>query len=117
MMNIKVLQWLLAHRDLLLKIVEVAKDFSRHKPYLEQWDVVDKVARLVIPILASEEVAPRDVVHDDGTKWTDWDKFEVAAFAAGAEVQAMGIDWKQLVEVILPLVIAILQALAAKTEK
>ncbi len=37
--------------------------------------------------------------------------------AAGADVSAMGIDWKQLIEVILPLVIAILQALAAKTDK
>lgn len=110
-MNIKVLQWLLAHRDILLKIVEVAKDFSRHKPYIEQWDVVDKIARLVIPVLASEEVKPQDIADEDSLSW---DEHDVAAFAAGAEVQAMGIDWKTLVEVIMPLVIAILQALAAK---
>lgn len=116
-MNIKVLQWLLAHRDLLLKIVEVAKNFSRHKPYIEQWDVVDKIARLVIPVLASEEMKPQQIMHDDGSRWERWEDLEVAAFAAGADVAAMGIDWRQLIEIILPLVVAVLQALAAKTDK
>lgn len=116
-MNIKALQWLLAHRDLLLKIVDVAKNFSRHKPYIEQWDVVDKVARLVIPVLAAEELKPQQIIHDDAGKWETWEDLEVAAFAAGADVSAMGIDWRQLVEVILPLVLAVLQALAAKKDQ
>lgn len=116
-MNIKALQWLLAHRDLLLKIVDVAKGFSRHKPYLEQWDVVDKIARLVIPVLAADEMKPQQLVYDDVTKWETFEDLEIAAFSAGADVAAMGVDWKMLVEVILPLVIAILQALAAKKDQ
>ena len=35
--NIKVLQWLLKHRDVLLKVVEVAKDFDRNGSYASQW--------------------------------------------------------------------------------
>lgn len=116
-MNIKALQWLLAHRDVLLQIVEVAKNFSRHKPYIDQWDVVDQIARLLIPVLAKEEVRPATVLGTDDTEnpWKNFEEYEVMYFAAGADVQAMGIDWKQLVEVILPIVIAILQAIAAKT--
>lgn len=112
-MNLKVLQWLIRHRDLLLKIVEVAGGFSREKPYIEQWDVVDKIARLVIPVLASEELAPLDLT-DRHLDYDDFDDYEVAALSAGAEVQALGIDWRQLVQVILPIVVAILEALSAK---
>lgn len=109
-MNIKVIQWLLAHRDVLLKVVEVAKEFSRHKPYMQQWDVIDKVARLLIPVFTAEDVQPSALLSDELA--------DVATLSAqSAEVQAMGIDWKQLVEVILPVIIAILQALAAKTDK
>lgn len=114
-MNIKVLQWLLAHRDVLLKIVEVAKNFSRHKPYLEQWAVIDQIARILIPVLAAEEVSPSTVLGDSGPGWDSFEDLEVGYFSAGAEVQALGIDWKTLIEAILPIVIAILQALAAKT--
>jgi hypothetical protein len=36
----------------------------------------------------------------------------VSAFALGAEVQAMGVDWQSLIQVILPILIAILRALS-----
>lgn len=113
-MNIKVLQWLLAHRDVLLKIVEVAKNFSRHKPYLEQWAVIDQIARILIPVLAAEEVQPKTVLGDDDG-WDSYEDLEVRMLGAGAELAALGIDWKTLVEAILPIVVAILQALSAKT--
>lgn len=113
-MNIKVLQWLLARRDVLLKVVEVAKNFSRHKPYLEQWSVIDQIARILIPVLAAEEVKPATVLgEDDG--WDSYEDLEVRMLGAGAELAALGIDWKMLIEAILPIVIAILQALATKT--
>lgn len=113
-MNIQVLQWLLAHRDVLLKVVEIAKNFSRHKPYLEQWSVIDQIARVLIPVLTAEEVKPKTVLgEDDG--WDSYEDLEVKMLGAGAELAALGIDWKAMVETILPIVIAILQALAAKT--
>ena len=112
-MNLKVLQWLIRHRDLLLQIVDVAKDFSREKPYIEQWDVVDRIARLVIPVLTQEDMAPL-ALTDGYMGYEEFDEYEMSAFSAGAEVQAMGIDWKQLIQVILPIVVAILEALSAK---
>ena len=113
-MNIKVLQWLLAHRDVLLKVVEVAKNFSRHKPYLEQWAVIDQIARIIIPVLAAEEVQPCVVLgEDDG--WGSYEDLEIRMLGAGAELAALGIDWKVFLDAILPIIIAILQALAAKT--
>ena len=113
-MNIKVLQWLLAHRDVLLKVVEAAKNFSRHKPYLEQWAVIDQIARILIPVLAAEEVQPSVVLgEDDG--WDSYEELEIRMLGAGAELAALGIDWKVFLDAILPIIIAILQALAAKT--
>lgn len=114
-MNIKVLQWLLAHRDVLLKVVEVAKGFSRHKPYLEQWAVIDQIARILIPVLAAEEVQPATVLGE-GDDWDSYADLEVRMLGAGAELAALGIDWKLLIDAILPIVIAILQALAAKPQ-
>lgn len=113
-MNIQVLQWLLAHRDVLLKIVEVSKNFSRHKPYLDQWAVIDQIARIIIPVLAAEEVKPKTVLgEDDG--WDSFEDLEIRMLGAGAELALLGVDWKMLLDAILPIVIAILQSLAAKT--
>ena len=114
-MNIKVLTWLVRHRDLLLAVVKEAQSFKPDAPYIEQWNVVDKIARLVIPVLQSENVDPKmfwgygntDV---DGTLHALHDG-DVQLLAAGAEVQALGVDWKQLADVVLPIVIAILEAL------
>ena len=110
--NIKVLQWLLKHRDVLLKIVEVAKDFDRTASYIAQWEVIDKVARLVLPILQAEANAPQ-LLAIDYDHYTD----EVAvAYQTGAEVSAMGVDWKLLIEVVIPIIISILQGLLARTD-
>jgi|688.fasta_scaffold657961_2 hypothetical protein len=102
-MNIKALQWLLKHREMLLKVVEIAKTFRKDSTYLEQWAVADAIAKIVLPVLEAEAVAPRlfsfDIDEDYG----------VSAMTAGAEVGALGIDWKLMVEVILPIVISILE--------
>lgn len=110
-MNLKVLRWLLQHRDVLLKVVEVAKKFNRDGLYIDQWSVVDEIARLVIPVFEKEGVdvsAMMDFDYDDAYEG------EVAAFALGAEVHALGVDWKQLIDVILPLLIAVLKALSSE---
>lgn len=105
-MNLQVIRWLIAHRDLLVKVLEAVKKFDRESSYLSQWAVLDEVARLVLPVLEKEDLTAYSLLNG----W--WDDDEVHAFSLGAEVQAMGLDWKQLIEVVLPLLIAILKALS-----
>lgn len=106
-MNLAAIKWLIAHRELLLKVVEAAKKFNRNGTYLSQWGVVDEIARLVIPVIEKEGVRPFDLLSDE------WGDDEYAAFAVGAEVSALGVDWQQLLNVILPILIAILRSLAS----
>lgn len=120
-MNIKVLQFLLRNQTVLLKIVDVAKGWRKDAPYAEQWAIVDSIARLLIPLLEKEVVSPRalastfDYVYDEnGHVVAGSEPYPQAVFAAGYQTAALNVDWKLLCDVILPLVISILQALAAK---
>jgi hypothetical protein len=115
-MNLTVIKWLLAHRDVLMQIVAVAKDFSRQKPYIDQWNVVDKIARILIPVLSGEEVVTAELMdpYADIDYLVGDENDAAELFAMGAEVQALGVDWRQMIELILPIVIAIFEALAAK---
>jgi hypothetical protein len=106
-MNLQVIRWLIAHRELVIKVLESAKKFDRDGDYMSQWTVIDEIARLVIPVLQKEDLSPYSLLNG----WYDDD--EVQAFSLGAEVQAMGFDWKQLIDVILPILIAILKSLAS----
>lgn len=117
-MNLKVLQWLLAHKDALLRIVEIAKGYNKTLPFVKQWEIVDQIARIVIPILEEEAITPKALAHDDiynavfPEEFTDsGDPREVQILQAGVEVQALAIDWQVIVDTVIPLVIAILQAL------
>lgn len=103
-MNLKVLKWLLAHRDVLIKVMDAAKHFNKDGLYIDQWDVVDNIARIVIPVFEKEGTDVNSLTV------YEFEDETVGAFAMGAEVQAMGIDWQQLVNVILPILIAILKA-------
>lgn len=104
-MNLKILRWLLANKDVLLQVVEVVRPWHKDLPLLAHWEIVDKVARLVIPVLTADDiVAMLEFDYED----------DVQAFAAGAEVQAMGVDWMTLVKLIIPVLEAILRALADK---
>ena len=103
-MNLQVLKWLLAHRDLLTKVLEVAKGFRRDLPALEQWEIVDKIARLVIPVLKSDDVRAMyawDLDEDEA----------VTAFALGSEYSALGFDWTFVVNVLVPLLRIVLMTL------
>lgn len=111
-MNLQILKWLLANKDALLRVVELAKSFDRTAPYLSQWEVVDKIARIVLPILEQQAVQPRLLGFDSDVL----DQYDVAYLAAGAEVQALGIDYKLLIDTIIPIIIAILQAILGRDE-
>lgn len=104
--NLKAIRWLLQHRDLLTKVVVAAQKFNPSGTYVSQWEVVDEIARLVIPEFEREGVEVNELLGDY------FGEDEIEAFSMGAEVQALGIDWRQLIEVILPILLAILRALA-----
>lgn len=118
MVNLKVVKFLLANQAALLKVVEIAKSWRKDLPYVEQWALVDSIARIIIPILESQAVAAKalTVSRFRDEDYEDQD-YEALAFGAGAEFSALGVDWKLLVEVILPIVISILKALAAGKEE
>lgn len=106
-MNIKVISWLLKHRELLLAVIAVAKKFDRDGTYMSQWEVVDEIARLVIPVFEKEGADVNGLLAQD-----TWESDEVTAFALGAEVHALGVDWQSLIQIVLPILIAILRALS-----
>lgn len=108
-MNLQILRWLLAHKDLLLQIVDIAKTWKRELPLLTQWDIVDRIARLVVPLLTDQ-----DIVHLSSNDWDSDDP--VSAFAFGAEVQQLGFDWSILIQVIIPVLQIIIQALQKQVD-
>ena len=108
-MNIQILQWLLKNRDVLMKVVDVAKTYKKELTYSQQWEIVDKIARLVLPVLEQQAVQPKLLA------WTEQD--DVALLAAGADINALGIDYQLLIDVIIPIIIAILQSLVSRKEE
>lgn len=103
-MNLNLIRWLLAHRDLLNQIIDAVKGYNKNLPPLEQWAIVDRVARLVIPVLTSSEVAELQTFS--------WENDDTAtALALGSEYAALGVDWQTLLKVILPILEIILRAL------
>lgn len=104
-MNLKILKWLIAHRDLLTQVVAAVRGFKRDMPIAQQWEIVDKVARLVIPALSEADVAALRAI--------DWDEDQATAFALGAEYSALGVDWETMMRVIIPILQVILSALEA----
>lgn len=107
-MNLRLIQWLIQHREVMVAVLAAAKKFDRNGTYLAQWDVVDEIARIVIPVFEREGAD----VQALRSEILDWDDDAVGAFALGAEVSALGVDWQALIQVVLPILIAILKALA-----
>lgn len=103
-MNVSVVKWLLANRKALQQMIDASKGWHKDMPYLEQWEVVDQIARILLPILDPQSVSRLMAAEPAPTV--------VSAMALGAEVQALGVDWKLVVEVIIPIIISILQAIS-----
>lgn len=108
-MNLRILKWLIQHRDVLTAVIAAAKKYNPDSPYISQWDVVDEIARIVIPVFEKEGT---DI---DGLSYTglEYEDESVTAFAMGAEMSAMGVDWQALVQIVIPILMAILKALSA----
>ena len=106
-MNLKVLQWLLKYKRELLEVVAIAKTFRPDLPLGEKWRLVDEIAKILIPVIETETKAISLLQVDED---------EISALSIEGEVNAMAIDWQLIIDVIIPIVISILQALAAKKE-
>lgn len=106
-MNLKVLQWLLKYKRELLEIVSIAKTFRPDLPLGDKWKLIDEIAKIVIPIIETETKALALLSAEEP---------ELSALAIEGDINALAIDWQLVVDVILPIVISILQALAAKKE-
>lgn len=108
-MNLKVLRWLMAHRDVLTKVLEIAKKWDSSASMVARWAVVDEIARVVLPVLEKEHTNVSALEYS----YEGYDEDEaVEVFSLGVEAGILGIDWKTLVEVIIPIVMALLDALA-----
>lgn len=107
-MNLTLVRWLLKNRDLLVKVIAVASKFDRDGTLLAKWAIADEIARLVIPVMDADRMTPEALVSG----WYGDEGDEVQAFSMGAQVQAMGLDWQAIVDLVLPLLIAILKALS-----
>lgn len=101
-MNLKIVKWLLANRDVLTKVVELAKTYNPDGSWLEKWTLVDAIARIVLPVI-EDTVSAKSLLED----------FDSAA-GCEADVAALGIDWKLVIDVIVPILISILQAISPK---
>lgn len=103
-MNLQIVKWLIAHKDLLLNVVEAVRPWRRDLTPMEHWEIVDKVARIVIPALTQDEVNSLSI--------EEWETDGVEAFSLGVEYSALGVDWVTLIQVIIPILQTILRALA-----
>lgn len=109
-MNVKIVKFLLANQTALLQIVEIAKKWDKSLSLLKQWALVDQIAQIVLPILEANLVSPKALANP----WeSDDDDYERMSFAANVEFSTLGIDWQLLVDVIIPVIVAILRALSA----
>ena len=106
-MNLQILKWLVGHRDLLAKVLEAVRGYHKDLPAIEQWDVVDRVARLVIP-----ELTETDIRSLQSIAWEHADAVE--AMQIGADYAALGVDWQLLLKILLPMLQIILDALATE---
>lgn len=103
-MNLQMVKWLIAHKDLLLQIVEAVRPWRRDLTPIQHWEIVDKVARIAIPALTQDDINALCV--------EEWETDGVEAFSLGVEYSALGVDWVTLIQVIIPILQTILRHLS-----
>ncbi|NBT35583.1 MAG: hypothetical protein EBT03_08620 [Betaproteobacteria bacterium] len=103
-MNLQVMKWLLKNRDLVTKVLEAVKGWSPNMTLTQKWEIVAKVAALVVPVLDPTTV--KQMMAAAGNH-------EVAeALSVDREgVELLGVDWPTMVRVIVPIISFILQVL------
>ena len=106
-MNLKILRWLVANQTALTAMVELAKQYKNTNTLAANWEIVQKLAAIVIPLL--EANGPSMLLADDDV--------EVTLEDASVVMASIAIDWELVFRVLLPLLVAILDALAPKEAK
>lgn len=90
---IKIARWLLSHKEAAIRIYEIAKDCSSDMELVQKWAILDAIARVIIPILASEGLLwGQDYEYED----------DVEVLALGGEVAALGIPWVAVSTILFP---------------
>lgn len=91
---------------MLAKCVEIVSKFEAESSLLEKWDIVDEIARVVIPLIEFEDAVEM--------LWESGDEYE--AMSQGVELQALGVDWQMIVNTVVPIIVAILRALTSSQQ-
>jgi SNF family Na+-dependent transporter len=90
----------------LAKCVEIVSKFEAESSLLEKWDIVDEIARVIIPLIEFEDAVEM--------LWESGDEYE--AMSQGVELQALGVDWQMIVNTVVPIIVAILRALTSSQQ-
>lgn len=105
-MNLAVIKWLIANREVLMECLAIVKDYDHSASLLERWEIVDRLAKAIIPALEGEDI--ETLAYGEPSILSD-DNY--SAMSCGAELSAMGVDWQTLVSTLIPILIAILKSL------
>jgi hypothetical protein len=106
-MNLRVIRWLIENREALTKCIEIVQRYDAESNLLAKWKLVDEIAQVIIPMFEAEDA------YLEYLQTPDWeDESSYTAMSCGAELYAMGVDWQTIVATLVPIIIAILKAIA-----
>jgi len=112
-MNLTLVRWLIAHRDVLMECISIVQDFDMESSLISRWDVVDRLARVIIPAIEGEDI--ESLAFGEPTMFSDVDEY--TSMACGADLAALGVDWRTLVSTLMPILIAILKAIVSSDDE
>lgn len=107
-MNLSLIRWLINHREVLTKCLAIAQKYDHSDSLLEKWGLVNELAQILIPLFDRE--------GDDALELLWESSNEYGAFSAGAELQALGVDWKMVVNVLVPIILSIIRSLTCDVD-
>lgn len=109
-MNLRIIRWLIENREALTKCIEIVQRYESESNLLAKWQLVDEIAQVIIPLFDGED----GDAYFDYLQAVDWyeDEGSYTAMSCGAELHAMGVDWQTIVTALVPIIIAILQAIS-----
>lgn len=110
-MNLALIKWLIAHRDVLMECISIAKDYDHNASLMEKWEIVDRLAKVIIPAVEGEDI--ETLAYGEPYLISD-DNY--SAMSCGADLAALGVDWQMLISTLVPILIAILKALVPAEE-
>lgn len=108
-MNLTLVRWLIAHRDVLMECISIVQDFDMDSSLMKRWEIVDRLARVIIPAVEGEDI--------DALAFHPYIAEEYSAMACGAELAALGVDWQALISTLIPILVAILRAIVPPNDE